>query len=62
MITIKELRALTGKTQKAFAEWLNIPLRTIENWESETTKPPQYVVDLIEFKVDMEFKNTEIHL
>ena len=49
---IKELRAKTGLTQKAFSEWLNIPKRTIEDWETGKRVPPPYVVELIAFLIE----------
>ena len=42
MSEIKALRESTGLTQRAFAELLGIPKRSIENWESEVSKPPEY--------------------
>ena len=51
-MTIKELRTKTGMTQKQFSEYLNIPNRTIEDWESERRKPPIYVIELIEDKIN----------
>lgn len=48
-MTIKALRKSTGFTQKAFSELLNIPKRTIENWEAEVNEPPAYLVELIEY-------------
>ena len=48
-MTIKELRAATNLTQKAFAELTGIPQRTIENWESGRRNPPAYLVELIEY-------------
>lgn len=50
-MTIKEMRAKSGMTQKAFSEYLNIPKRTIENWESGRRKTPDYVIELIEYKL-----------
>ena len=50
-MNIKELRETTGMTQKDFGEYLNIPIRTIQNWESEHRTPPEYVVELIEYKI-----------
>lgn len=49
MSEIKSLRESTGLTQRAFAELLGIPKRSIENWESEVSKPPEYLVRLIAF-------------
>lgn len=46
-MTIKTARAEAHLTQKQLSELLNIPLRTIESWESEKRKPPAYVEALI---------------
>ncbi|MBS6860289.1 MAG: helix-turn-helix domain-containing protein [Clostridiales bacterium] len=51
MSEIKALRESTGLTQRAFAELLGIPKRSIENWESGVSKPPEYVVRLIAFYI-----------
>ena len=41
-------------TQKAFSEYFGIPLRTIENWEGGSRKCPQYLLDLMEYKLTKE--------
>jgi DNA-binding transcriptional regulator YiaG len=46
--TFRELRASTGMTQQAFAERFGIPKRTIENWDSGISKPPPYVIGMME--------------
>ncbi len=46
-MTIKQLRAATGLTQKAFAELTGIPKRTIENWEAGNRQPPDYLIKLL---------------
>lgn len=51
---IRTLRIATGMTQKAFAEYFNIPVRTIENWEGGKRNPPGYVVELIKYKLKKE--------
>lgn len=38
-------------SRSAFAELLGIPKRSIENWESGVSKPPEYVVRLIAFYI-----------
>lgn len=48
VMTIKELRAKTGMSQHQFAEYINIPKRTIQSWEQMYRQPPAYVVSLIE--------------
>ncbi len=49
---IKELRKLTGLTQEQFSKKYEIPKRTIENWESNVSSPPKYVLDLLKFKIE----------
>ena len=44
---IKELRNMTGMTQKAFAEMYGIPLSTLRKWEQGEASPPPYVLRLI---------------
>ena len=44
---IKEARLAAGLTQKQMSEQFDIPLRTIESWESEVRTPPAYVERLI---------------
>jgi DNA-binding transcriptional regulator YiaG len=56
MTDIKSLRTASGMTQKEFAEYFDIPKRTIENWESNTRKCPTYLIHLIEFKLKTENK------
>ena len=51
---VKTLRAETGKTQKVFAEYYEIPLRTLEDWERGISHPPEYVLRLLEYKIRME--------
>jgi DNA-binding transcriptional regulator YiaG len=53
-MNIKELREKSKMTQKAFSDYFGIPKRTIEDWESGRRKPPQYLVDLIEYKLKKE--------
>ena len=41
-------------TQQKFSEYFNIPKRTIENWEGEKNKCPEYLLELIEYKLKNE--------
>lgn len=49
--TVRTLRACADMTQKEFAEFTEIPQRTIEGWESGRRQPPAYLVKLIEHKI-----------
>lgn len=51
---IKELRQQTGMSQRAFAAYLGIPRRSIEDWETGKRKCPPYVTDLIRYKLEHE--------
>ncbi len=57
MNEIKAIRKKTGLTQAAFAERYHIPKRTVENWETEVTVPPRYVVELLRRAVDADFED-----
>lgn len=50
-MTIKELRTAANMTQTAFSEYLGIPKRSIENWEGGQRKCPEYLLNLIEYKL-----------
>lgn len=56
-MTIKEIRELTGLNKKDFADKYNIPYRTIQNWEADINKCPEYVLELLEFKVRHDIQN-----
>lgn len=52
MNTIKEIRQATGLSQSKFAAALNIPVRTLQKWETGERECPHYVVELIAFRVE----------
>ena len=52
----KELRKQSGMTQKAFAEYFEIPKRTIESWDAGERKCPEYLLKLMEYKLVNEGK------
>lgn len=51
----QELREITGMNRMDFAEYLNIPYRTMTEWEHNRRAMPEYVFSLIEYKVQAEF-------
>lgn len=53
-LTYREIRAISGMTQQAYADYFEIPKRTIENWDAEKNTPPRYVIDLMEYKLRKE--------
>lgn len=52
MQTIKEIRQSTGLSQAKFCEVLNIPKRTVQDWEQGLRKCPEYVAELIAYRVE----------
>lgn len=58
-MTIKDIRALTGLSQAAFAEKYHIPKRTYESWEMGQRTPPEYVVELLEYRIIHEAQTSE---
>ena len=48
----KALRSMTGLSQARFAEKYEIPKRTIENWENETSQATLYLLKLLARAVD----------
>lgn len=57
---LKEMRKLLGLSQAAFGKKYNIPVRTIEQWESGRRKAPVYVLELLE-RVVTEDSEAETH-
>lgn len=53
-MTFKELRIASRMTQKMFAEYFKIPKRTIEDWEREAHKCPEYLLELMKYKLEKE--------
>lgn len=53
-MTINELRAAAGMTQKQFAACFGIPLRTVENWTGGQRHCPTYLLDLMQYKLEKE--------
>lgn len=51
---IKQIREKYGLTRKEFCEYFNIPYRTLQNWELGDRECPDYVRDLIEYKLKKE--------
>lgn len=50
-MTIQITRKAMGMTQDQMADFLEIPKRTIEDWERGVRTPPIYVVKLIRYRL-----------
>ena len=56
-MTILEMRTAFGDTQSEFAARYNIPFRTVQNWEAGVRKPPEYVTELLEKRIQADLYN-----
>lgn len=57
---VKALRAMLGLSQVKFAKRYGIPRRTVENWESGATIPPDYVLAMLERIVTEDAKKHKV--
>ena len=51
---LKKLRESTGMNRKEFCEYFEIPYMTETDWELGNRRVPQYLLRLMEYKVQME--------
>ena len=56
-MNIREMRNQLGDTQGEFAARYDIPFRTIQNWEAGTRKPPEYIMNLLEQRIQLDLMN-----
>ena len=51
---IKALRKKTGLSQSKFAAKFGIPVRTLQQWEQGISAPPEYLVRMIAYIMELE--------
>ena len=52
---IDRVKALRGDmTQQEFSRAYGVPVRTLQSWETGYRVPPEYVLDLLEFRIKHE--------
>lgn len=56
-MNIREMRIMLGDTQTEFAKRYNVPFRSIQNWETGLRNPPEYIVELLEYRVKTDLIN-----
>lgn len=56
-MSIRDMRMQLGETQSEFALRYNIPFRTVQNWENGVRRPPEYLVELLEQRVQSDLVN-----
>ena len=50
----KEIRQASGMSLKQFSEYFNIHYRTMQHWEYGERKCPEYLLDLMLYKLQKE--------
>ena len=55
-MTFKELRENSGMSRGRFAEYFEIPYRTVQNWELGLRECPDYLLKLMQYKLVNEGK------
>lgn len=55
----KEIREQSGMNLKQFSEYFHIPYRTVQNWDLGLRQCPEYVIDLISYKLNNEMKKRQ---
>ena len=51
---IKELRKKTGLSQSKFAAKFEIPVRTLQQWEQGISAPPEYLIRMMAYIMELE--------
>ena len=54
---VRTMRMMLGDTQREFAMRYQIPIRTIQNWETGLRKPPGYILNLLEHRMQEDLVN-----
>ncbi len=55
----KKIREESGMNVSQFSRYFNIPLRTVQGWEYGERKCPEYLLQLIQYKLENEKWKTE---
>ena len=50
----KELRRLAGMNTAQFSRYFGIPYRTVQNWDLGTRQCPEYLIELMLYKLKNE--------
>ena len=51
---LRKLRESTGMNRKEFCEYFEIPYMTVTDWELGNRRVPQYLLRLMEYKIEIE--------
>lgn len=52
---VKELREKMGMNRREFSDYYGIPYRTVQDWEAEKRKLPEYLLRLMKYRAEVEY-------
>ena len=55
-MNFKDLREHSGMTRTQFAKYFGIPYRTVQSWELGDRQCPEYLLNLMQYKLENEKK------
>jgi DNA-binding XRE family transcriptional regulator len=58
-MNFKEIREKSGMNQAQFGRYFEIPYRTIQDWEHGKRKCPEYLLKLMQYKLENEAPTVE---
>ena len=50
-LNVRHIRSVAGLTQADFAEKYGVSKRSVESWEGERRRPPEYLISLLAYAV-----------
>lgn len=59
-MTIQELRERSGMNRNQFCEYFGLRYRTVQDWELGNRKCPEYLLDLMEYKLSIAKHNADL--
>ena len=55
----KDVLDLSGMNMRQFAQYFNIPYKTVIKWGNGERKPPEYVLELLKFRIETEARQND---
>ena len=53
-MSLKDLRLASGMSRREYAEYFDIPYRTVQSWELGERECPEYLIKLMHYKLQKE--------
>lgn len=55
-LNLKKLMEMSGMNMTEISNYFKIPYRSVQNWSRGDRKPPNYLIDLMFYKLEKEGK------